>query len=427
MITYFLRILSLACSLLPFQLRRWGLAFVSALRSLRYILMRTWLVFACCFLSLLSWSLTSEISTAHGQTPVPTETPTPTSEPMFHSSTQTSTLPAVCLDSGLPSGWGTITPSWNWSLNCGKCVVPATPTPGPGSIYYKSPTPGPTITPSPTAVSIALTGKIDGNAILEKVPWTVNKAPIDWGSGTAVTWQFDGGAGVGTRKVGLEYLVDYYMTYESGGWQNDIYLDIFNTGPSLVTVEFLSGWRAGQVQTINSGGHYNVMVWHQQATTKVEIRDRFNISWSGDVTNYDVQVKYYAYSAYSNGNTKIQGNTTWYKNGYVMPTPTPGVSYCNVVDGYNPGDPALDGPIGDLPVFMIGWARCVQLGPLTLDLGWIPGRELLGLPEGISWSGVRICFRPLQFGKVRFFSMEVDLDLMAGLMVGIWIARRMMS
>jgi hypothetical protein len=100
-------------------------------------------------------------------------------------------------------------------------------------------------------------------------------------------------------------------------------------------------------------------------------------------------------------------------------TPTPGLSYCAVVDGTVSSSVDMSG----LPNIMLGPAQCISFGPYTIGLSalnWLPG--LSGITD-ISLPQTQICFREIYFGSVNLFGVSINLDLISSVITGILALR----
>jgi hypothetical protein len=134
------------------------------------------------------------------------------------------------------------------------------------------------------------------------------------------------------------------------------------------------------------------------------------------------------------GYTSGGGATGKYSNAYIeayvftvpvsnpegQPTPTPTVySACSVVE------PAADtSDMFTMPEVTVGWARCMTLGGVSLDLSWLNNLQIPNLNAGtLEIPEFGICFRPVTFGSMYMFGLNIDLDLLASVLLAIAIIR----
>ncbi|MEO5355287.1 MAG: hypothetical protein H7835_19030 [Magnetococcus sp. XQGC-1] len=100
------------------------------------------------------------------------------------------------------------------------------------------------------------------------------------------------------------------------------------------------------------------------------------------------------------------------------PTPTPVVSYCTTVSGLD-----TDNGFSMLPNPRLGVASCTGWDEVTIDLD--PLNLLPGLSEytELYLPAVSICLRPIYFGNIQLFGMDIDLDIIAAVIAGVFFFR----
>jgi hypothetical protein len=100
-------------------------------------------------------------------------------------------------------------------------------------------------------------------------------------------------------------------------------------------------------------------------------------------------------------------------------TATPVADYCASVDGYEPGE-----EIGlELPMPIIGPATCFGVDEITLGLSLlnlIPGIDDM---DDVTFPGMQVCARAIEFGDLQLFGLLVNLDVIAALMAGVFLFR----
>lgn len=394
------------------------------------------------FLLILSPVLGNRVFAQTG-TPVPLPTNTPTDEPFFKTSTPQPTKNLSCQYVGTPVGWGVRTPVALWSSSCGQCPNVPKPTAGPGSIFYQTQVP-PTVTPlfTPTATVKPMTGgsiRIDGPTsgsitVLSSMygvpqvfasaysPYSILNQIIffnadgyfhftfvyDWTGNKADTWQSN------TVKIGMSvpnYLTAAGMNVKTTGY--------YQYGSNNVPLNY-----EGVIKT----GGSEVMLFNMTPVIGA-LKGQLTVEFSGVCTAdsyHSCDFKVYHSVGTASGSTLNGGFTVWKGSKPADPLPGDG-GYCSVVDGYAANDPQNANSIIGLPSMTLGWARCATITGVDIPLTWIPGREGLGMPETLSWPGLQICFRPIKFGYLSFLGLDIDLDLMALAMGGIFIVRKIMS
>ena len=346
-------------------------------------------------------------------------------EPVFKTGTPVPTNNYWC-PSGLPAGWGTVTPEPWWSMNCGNCNLTLTPPAATMTSIY--PTPTGTLTATPTATS---------------VPSSVLKLQVISPISHTDIFEF-GGAGhvyqvpilpqhVG-KVVGLEMLARensasdrFSLYYEWGGF-----------------------W--AQVFNFNVGQWYGVHPRTSQSQIESFIGEDL---WPGSVTEAQIDSDYRNYyddaissqpwdvyrESYVNGALNIDTNQAdgfryviteamnWWDHsfrvdtvvwGYLYvgeeeATATPMADFCAVV---NNGESSGGGGGGSvdlgihLPEISVGPASCTTFGGWGFD--WTDSPPLPAI--SFELPSVTLCFQPLSFGSFDLFGVAIDMNLFVTIM-----------
>jgi hypothetical protein len=118
--------------------------------------------------------------------------------------------------------------------------------------------------------------------------------------------------------------------------------------------------------------------------------------------------------------TDVTGTFEWWQGDGFTEQPQPS-GYCSVVV------PAGAGSEGDenfdMPQITIGEGQCYTTFGIVIPMGWT---SVLGLAETIPDIGVpsfQICLRPVDFGVLALFGLQIDLDWMAFVMGAVLLVR----
>lgn len=360
------------------------------------------------------------IDNVHAQDP--TDTPTPTNEPLFRTPTAKPALNLQCSGSQ-PIGWGTVTPDPSWLMNCSQCVTPVA-----GYDWGPNPFDGtpvasltPTVTPT-VAVTYEYIGHLlDNTVILPEVERFTTLsglsgqpvfARLNIRSNTTVT--------IRTKQtMSLRLSANYNMPDWGGSYPEVLKLVINSDVLADVNVICITGCTSVDLTNDGDGTTEQILDSNPYGLygSKTIIA---NIEWY-PVLNDDFQ-----FSLMGAGNSgqsyATQHEWTYQSSDYFMgaPTPTPIVSDCSTVTADGGGSGGDDN--FDLPEISIGWGRCLTIGGWTIGLAWAQ-QFIPSIPESWTVPGLQICFKPITFGSLNLFGLAVDLDLIASVMAGVLIIR----
>lgn len=374
----------------------------------RKILVLVWLVFLGAV-----WGLASGVVYAQGtDTPTPSictdcHTPIPYSSPTA-SPTASPTMDFSCPGSLSPEGYGVVTPSAFWLLNCGHCLPTGTAepsvTPRP-SATVSGPdlqlTANSWLTASPTASQVVPTATLEVLPTIAATPipplgnfrvWVDNSgaSPFDQSSVSCVFHGADGHtttinllSGVQREVVYPAYGECHITAVSHGGWW----------GWEAITIYFRDlpqGWTAsGIVHNWQfSQGYYDVPVFG----TRDEQNASFTVQVDG--ANQDPRTVTLDLAFEILASAQPEPSPT--------PSPTPGPAsyggYCSGINQHSYDD--------------FGFDLFQDDGPPNCDMGWVSrdfgtGEDTYHLP------GVRICLQPSRFGVIRLFGENYEMGTIA--------------
>ncbi len=422
----FQHILRLQCLLALSNPERWGSQLYSLSGFLHFIrrmkVLHYWLFSIC----LLTFWLVLGIRPVYAQDP--TDTPTPTNEPLIKTATPFPTLNLEC-PVGQPNGMYTVTPDYYWLQNCAPCITTTpyyvfpTGTPYPWETVYPTPEVSPTGTSVPVYLVPSLQAKWDSDVYMveqEIYDRTIN--PISYSPGNSFnTYIYSGTPGT-HHYITMETAYDGFLKYKAG-YYNRLSVNIKNINQSNLTVRFIEGANAGFSKVLGSNEEYTYWVIPQTGSdVTFDKLDKIELEWdSVNNTGQDIEIRYFVQSGnYSAGYTWINFYQGWNNGGVFETTPTPGTGYCsNVIaqsEGMNPED------MFNLPEIEVGWARCFSIGGYTIPLEWA---QVIFESAPDSWilPGIEFCFKPLTFGTMSILGLHIDLDFIATAMAGVLLFR----
>lgn len=324
-------------------------------------------------------------------------------QPLFPSATPAPTQNYDCGE-GYPEGYGLVTPSVHWTVNCGQCLQQAKATATAQALpsttaAVATPTPSSTSPPITTSQSAAQgyfyvqveqsyqTEIAAGNC--EFWRWCNHyQQPIslDCGEGNSFEGLIGSNAVTATRGSWNMSLLGY------GSATQNIGVQVLAREPGYVRPECdlrhdllgeLSGLAPEFFQCARN------ITWGQQYAAGTTIASR--------------------------GDTGLLAS--WTISGYLCygspPEPPSPAGYCSSIvpeeqEGSQYGMA--------LPQIMVGPASCLQLGGQSLDLAvlnLLPG--LKGLTS-IEIPGIEVCARAISFGGLNLFGLQFDMDLFATLL-----------
>lgn len=309
--------------------------------------------------------------------------------------------------SGVPSGYGTVTPNVFWEYSCGSCLntplatstlnVRNTFTP---TVTGTPPTPLPTSTPT-GAVAIQC-GGLGGNYMTctQVNPYTVFLHTIGnpYDSPGVYHW-IETGAGT----LYFDLYLQYSRWVKPNGGGAPVYINYgYPTNP-VDPMGHLDGgtqFGCGGIQIcgdFETGHHYHSMVIGGAGAVQAG-------AW---ITNYPDQLPIYM---------------TWQATDMTIssiplvatPSPTPGVSYCDSIEG---GEGAQGDPSLTWGGVMYGYNACVDIGGWTLSLFGVD----------YTFPLLRFCMQDVSFVNVMLFGVSISIDSILYVLVAAWAVRRMIT
>lgn len=364
----------------------------------------------------------------------PTNTPEPV--PLYLTPTPLGTLVPYrglrpCPDGGVPAGWGTVTPSPRWLMECAHCVPAdaaiATVTPLAYAPPVTLPTPGPTIdlwaTPSFT-VTPGVTGTPTSTPTPTPTPvyehLRVYEGLVDCsggGSGSLLVdeygcIEYEGSASSGesrrewtichteafTASVSAHVAVSHqyagYSFLRFNGWGN------MGAPPYLVNVfaGHLDYPVSNFYEGVWKGAHTGSGEWFKSG-----IAWEYGI-WSGPSS--------YSFWACFNG-AQVEEEPEITPTPGLTPTPTPtpqvGYDYCYTVE-----DIDSLGPDQGLPSIGIGYSTCYGTGAINFEL------PIVG---EVSIPAISVCFDRLTMGEVQILGVSLDMDVISSAIAAVAVIR----
>lgn len=362
-------------------------------------------------------------------TPIQTNTPTPTFVPLFNPDDQ----PVIDYNctGNQPIGWGTVTPSAWWYMNCARCVTPiAQPTTDWGENPFEGTLQPGQSTPTPTPPT-------GGNNKISDVCFS--------GAGVCFDKEVEK-----TFTYRIEYKVHpYYQFYvPSTEWDtptNQTYYTVLDS-----TVDFI-----GKGSSYN--GYYvhlylEAECWVDQCTITLEDQsiitlgfsqkvniwksDPLSVAAGGTIEMPETKLKLnivnniHGYTEkgiwithrVANGSgtsASIKGDIT--TNILWSDDPFTYGNFCGQVQDGGETGVGGDEDIFSLPIIATGQGTCLQFYSITIPLSWLTAvwqeAQDIMLP---SWS---ICFKPITFGELILFGYSYNMDLIALAMAGVVLIR----
>lgn len=352
-------------------------------------------------------------------------TPEPTWEQLYKTGTPRPAEHFEC-PQGSIAGWGTVTPNPLWLSNCSRCLPTAVTTPIPG---YTSVAPTPTggggsvtsvpatITPTPgnqttTQISSAY------NGMYPNLPDHTKKSfPATWGQsenqytdawsnyGFDLRFKLWGSSNqeiqCGAPAVTL-YLNAVIILSQAHGWS-----------PITQDLKFMY-WQCpggnevrNTIQTDSNGATFTITITDLPLTVNPFDSTDFGIVFSRASTGYYFQIQ----------------SLTLSLNPMSAPTPVPTVSGSSCYGVNGTGTNEGEGNSGVvLPTPRLGPSSCFTVSSFSLNtsaISWIPGFDY----ETLTFPGLSVCFRAIEFGELNFLGVNVDLDVLA-LVMGVVVVLR---
>jgi len=316
---------------------------------------------------------------------------------------------------GLPGGWLTVTPSYEWMLDCGQC---ASGFHGPTMTAFPSMTPVISGTPGTPTPELSVTPTPDLSVTPTPTPeggyyWAEQLGSYSWGPvgkpSHSLVFEMPVGDPVG-------YFWEYTCAPVDSTWVN-VFWQGFEapwSGWNFLWCGY-GGSGAGNMCLIE-GGHGDACGLFPGATqwgkTSIGITDRFYLGIGDNGQAYGDFSVWALYDSETVPEPTPEPELT--------PTPTnmPYSGYCGTVEeqtGGGAGDPGWLG-VG-LPVPMVGEASCYGVGPNDLIDLW--GAEL-------SFPGFEICFVPFSIGELQILDVFINVDNLLTIMAGVFLFRMLL-
>lgn len=400
-----------------------------------------------CFIFLLWFCLPLEID-AHAQaecddpnTPEHEQcTNTPTRESLFKTPTPAPTKNIAC-PSGTPVGWLTLTPDPLWMLNCAECIYGASPitatmtapawllTSTPGYSLTQTAILTNTATVTPNATETPTITPTSYNQFYTQYLGQSSKTQCDfpawptWGYyyGSTVTidnysstnmghfYRIVVDNGAGDRNTAFVKTSDETAKYGNAWSSGDYTIWAGVTNSSQDAKNYITGldWVPD-----NADISTNYIYWGGSA--KAGVRGRT----SGACSTITVDVWMVKWGIPPTATPTPTGSATVTPTATGTVTPLPTDMYCAYVDGYLPGEG--DDYFSDMiPNITLGETQCMTLIPaIDIDLSAVPWLPDIGI-EAIQTNGVQLCMQSIEFGVIRIFQQEWNLDLIATMMLAI--------
>lgn len=360
------------------------------------------------------------------------DTPTPTDENLYNTPTLAPTGYYGCSGTQ-PSGMYTVTPDPYWSFKCDQCVTKTPYYVFPTSQFPFNTTVTPTIIPSTPTVSPTPTSSFAIPSItrsnettpqLQNQLFSFNISQLSWSPGSK--WGVSGwnNSSSGHHKIGLVLNTEIFLRLQPGGYINAYNFKVINYGQLNFTICERGGINCTSVPG-GSGGVYLIPSTQFPESTLVTIYKEYEIEYDA-VTNSgaDWKLEFFAQSAKNEPYGYENSQFLWQWGGLTplgTPTPTPVVGYCDTVVPVGGG--IGDEEIFNLPIFTIGWARCVNFGGWNISVEWFNTFFNTGWSNDVTVPGFQICIRPLHFGNLTILGLVISLDFFASIMAGVLLLR----
>jgi len=432
-IIFFLPILLWLCLRVLYKVRRLRCVFVSVLGWLRSILIKTLQVCSLCFSCLLILLPHSGISSVYAQTetPTPGQTPTPTStfSPLTNPSGDAEDRNVICPD-GQPAGWGSVTPSPKWLMECGQCITPVSSYDwGDDFDFGDNPfIPTPTITPTLDPLMKANYAKACGYNI------------VDGGIQDACNELYLANSTNGGLLEGWWYIKGRATTKCDNGIicsQAGAYIrnEVHNAAGTIHEFEYYCEVDDNDghhvVQGQNTGGNVYLGTAPLGVIYDGEYECNIRTLVTAGNTYHQMRFSVRVDSGYYYHNEAVYPDELEYRP-YPFereiggdPTSTPDADYCANVnadgENYDPLNPD-DDPNFNMGGFYVGTAQCFTIGGFEIPIEWM--NNFVGSSfSNPTLPGTQWCFTPIEFGYLTVFGVELDLDFYALGMAGILLFR----
>lgn len=389
-------------------------------------------------------------------------TNTPTWQPLFPTGTPRPTINSNCPD-GQPSGWGTVTPSFNWLANCSQCIqratadwsdFEATPFPQPyishlGNCTLEELDDGCQIITHGAGLACQCVGQLtptpngslptpNMTATNQASHYYVKINPINQRLGTNATY-YDGNWIESSTFYGDTCYPDinharfmrvsgYANYYEPGSWNNTWWGIGASDYSQYPGINYYDKYSCSDNLDVSGNGCDTLVnnygyVWNQTFSGGYgqPLDQTFTITfntWKAEPDGY-ADWHYIGWLCYGNN-----------ESAPIQPIPTIDTDsdYCNEVEAkpvYEADEVGLE-----LPTPAYGQGQCVVIG-FNIGTAWLenlfPNLFQFNVPDSLGVPDFQVCLRPMTLGDVNIFGLLIDVDylLLAAslIMVVRWLFR----
>lgn len=338
---------------------------------------------------LLLFSLWLPFFSPHFVSSVWADEPTPTPpnwQPLFPTSTQVPDVSYQCPE-GTPEGWGVTTPSAWWYANCGECIPAIYPT-------STSDPSIPTATIDPTIPTETPAPQFGNYIIGGFAEHAIGPSPYFYWASQSINYSGD------------QYSI-YEITLNAVGAGHNNYVIVKYDGtitfsreaPGTIYVYINGGYSSYPLvlRYRSAGGWYGT--WLNDSNQHYEF-SLYEDGPGGDSAVIDFEAVGNHDGASINKTIHIFYSSSPIDDPFATPTPTavPQYSYCDTVQQ----EGAEIDPFDYLPQVMVSDATCYGWDEYTIG-------DLLGAE--ITVPQIEVCFRAIEFGTLRIFDYEIDLDV----------------
>lgn len=386
--------------------------------------MLQFLLFSSCLLILLAVSGIKQVNaqTDTPEPPLPTNTPTPTFVPIFSPPDEVEidyTCPGY-----QPEGWGTVTPSAWWYMNCARCVTPQAPGEewdwGDNPIQTTETVTPTEITTTPVAGNLYPYLYYSGTQAEypPKIEFTVSD-PIS----TTSEIVFEGYVTIRDQPINQNFYLNYSISAnmnkpwnESGYYYLISKIKCFSDSCIItnegVTTELTFNTSATIWQSANIPSNSAQIITNEITNLEVTIIN---------ATHQSTEKGFYLWTETENGSVAAPKGTltttiTWDS----IPIGTPTYFCSNVQDGgeYGVGSPD---DVFSIPIIAAGEGTCLQFFSATIPLSWL--EFVWDQAQDLKLPAFNLCFKPISFGELKLFGMSINMDLLAYAMAGVVLIR----
>jgi hypothetical protein len=378
-------------------------------KGLRTIILGVWFIYI--------WAVPAQVL---ADTPTPVPGYVPTILPGISEEDQTFECPV-----GNPEGYGYVTPSPLWMLQCGHCLSENQPYVTPTPAYTPQPTPLPGNQYAYYTFQSGTNFKLNGSGDAVNTPvegetyvsLEVDKAYSAWLSNTVNL--FD-------TQSSSNYETYFFYRYELHvdacsapycGYNRSFYLSFKNVGASTVEVEVYDYDDGSLLQfyVLSTGQQVNMNLYTGGNCNVVNLDKRYivnlKVTGSGASSTADFQI--------SNGKTDYicglhDKEITFYWNEGVYYFEEEVNSRCSEIVAE--GDEEEDMYGFDYDGIYFGNTYCVDIGP--------DEAEILGITLEMPWIA-HLCAQEVGIGNIKVFGVDVNLDIFIIMLAVAWALRNL--